>query len=396
MDKKILVLGAGFLQQFIIKRAHELGYYVLAVDGDTNAVGYKYADQHDIISITDQAACLDYAIKNNVDGVITAATEHAVIPCAYIAEKMQLPGNSVEVAKQLKNKYLVRKRLIDNEIDDVKQCFEVDCNTNISEIDVSFPVIVKPCEGSGSRGISKVNSRAELTEACNAAVAASSSGTAEIEDFVEGSEYGIESFVYNGEITVLAVSKKHMTKAPYYAELGHNIPNDLTAEVEARAKNIAKRAIKALGINIGGVNMDILIDKHDSIYIVDIGMRMGGNLIGSHLIPIGTGVDYMGNIIRTAVGDAPVWDTTVKRCVSTKLLALEPGIVEKLPDVSYLEKKYNVDILHHIKCGDEIRLYKNNLDGCGYIVAVAADINTALKNSERAKDEFDKSIVRKL
>lgn len=393
--KKILVLGAGFLQQFIIKRAHELGYYVLALDGDENAVGYKYADRHDNISITDQAACLDYAIKNSVDGVITAATEYAVIPCAYVAEKMQLPGNSVETAKLLKNKYLVRKRLIDNEIDDVKQCFEVDCNTDVAALGVGFPVIVKPCEGSGSRGISKAGSMAELQKACSAAIEASSSGTAEIEDFVEGNEYGIESFVHNGEVSVLAVSRKYMTKAPYYAELGHSLPNGLPPEVEARVKNIAQRAIKALGINIGGVNMDILIDRHNNVYIVDIGIRMGGNLIGSHLIPVGTGVDYMGNIIRTAVGDAPVWDTNPKQCIATKLLALEPGIVERLPDVSYLEKKYNVNILHHIKCGDEIHAYKNNLDGCGYIVAVADDADTAQRNSENAKNEFDRSIVRR-
>ncbi len=393
--KKILVLGAGFLQQFIIKRAHEIGYYVLAVDGNEEAVGFQYADEYQCISITDSEACLEYAKINNVNGVITAATEYGVISCAYITEKLKLPGNKINVAKLLKDKYSVRKCLIENAIDDIKQCIEIDAHTNTEKIDITFPVMVKPCEGSGSRGISRVNSEAELKQACQNAIAASGSGTAVIEDFIDGTEYGIESFVYDGNVAVLAVVRKHMTDAPFYAELGHSIPNDLPIEVENRAKKIAEKAIKALGIEIGGVNMDVLIDKNNNICIVDIGMRMGGNLIGSHLIPVGTGIDYMGNIIRAALGDAPVWERAQVQCIATKLLALTPGVVRSLPNMKEISDKYNVDILHHINIGDEISPYRNNLDGCGYVVAVGDDVANVLENAEKARDELDKAIGRR-
>lgn len=393
--KRILILGAGFLQQFIIKRAYELGYYVIALDGNPNAVGFKYAHEAHCIDVSDAHACFDYAKTADLNGVITAATEYPVIPCSYIAEKLGLVGNSIETAKLLKNKYAVRKCFIKNNVDSIKQCFEVSTETDIEMMHVKFPVIVKPCNGSGSCAVRMVQNKGELIIACEQAINASVVNKAVVEDFTEGNEYGVESFVSNGTVYVLGISKKYMTKHPDYAELGHCIPSDLTAGLQSKLEQIATKAIKVLGIENGGVNMDVIVGSDDKISIVDVGMRMGGNLIGSHLIPIGTGIDYMGNIIRLAVGDdiqmTPIFPTSP---IATKILNLSPGKAKEIPDVEPIERKYNVKILHHLKKGDVIRAYHNNLDGCGYVVATADKIDKAVENAQSAKEEFDQQIVR--
>jgi hypothetical protein len=205
---------------------------------------------------------------------------------------------------------------------------------------------------------------------------------AEVETFIVGREYGAESLIINGKVHVLSIMRKWMTEPPYYAELGHAIPTDLPYEVEERAKCCVERAIKALGINFGSVNMDMLITSEGKIYIIDIGARMGGNMIGPCIIPYGTGVDYMANMIRNAVGDTVDLTPSEKGAVATRLLAFGGGVVKRLPDFEMLERKFGVEIYHHLEIGQKVNEYHTNLDGCGYVVARADSTFEAEKNAE--------------
>ena len=386
--KSVLIIGAGFLQSFVIKRAKDLGYKTFAVDGDKNAVGFKYADFSECIDIVNEKACLEYARKNHVDGVLTAATDYGVLTASYIARELNLNGLNYESAKLIKNKYLVRKCLFENRVDDTKQAFEVNSNTDIEALSekIDYPVMVKPCDGSGSRGAGRVDKAEDLKKACEYAMAGSITNRAEIESFVTGNEYGAETFVENGNIHVLAVMKKYMTKPPFYAELGHEYPSDLSQSLENKVCECVIRAIKALNINFGSVNMDLLISDDNKVHIVDIGARMGGNLIGSHIVPLGTGIDYIGNMIKAAVGDKTDFKSNTKSSIVTRLLAFGNGIVKQLPDFEGLERKYGVEICHHLEIGQKVREYHTNLDGCGYIVAKADKIEVAEQNSEKVLD----------
>lgn len=189
--------------------------------------------------------------------------------------------------------------------------------------------------------------------------------------------------------------QKDMTQPPYYAELGHAIPSGLSDEVEVKVKDCVHKALLALGVNHGSVNMDLLITKDSNVHIVDIGARMGGNLIGSHIIPAGTGIDYMGNMIRAAVGDPVNWNPEWQpKSVATKLLALTPGIVKVLPDFEALENKHNVQIEHHLRIGDEITPYRTNLDGCGYVVAHSSSVEDSINIAANVRKEIDETIIR--
>ena len=216
-----------------------------------------------------------------------------------------------------------------------------------------------------------------------------------IESFIDGEEYGVESFVENGNIHVLGVMKKWMTEPPYYAELGHAIPSGLSQEIEEKIRQCVKNAIRALNINFGSVNMDLLVSKEGTIHIVDVGARMGGNLIGSHIVYKGTGIDYLANLIKAAVNDTVDFEPRKTGTnVVTRLLALQPGMVKELPDFEQISQKYKVDIYHHIHTGEMINEYHTNLDGCGYIVSTNSSLENAIENAEMAKFEIDNGILR--
>ena len=383
--KKLLVIGAGFLQDFVIIKARSMGYETLAVDANPNAVGFKHADKYRVINIVDEKACLAYAKAENIDGVLTAATDYGVLTAAYIAQEMHLPGLRYDVAKLIKNKYRVRKCLYAHHVDDTEQAYEIDKDTDLDEIckTIVFPVMVKPCDGSGSRGASRVDCKEQFADACKAAMDSSITHRAVVESFVVGKEYGAESLVVNGEIHVLGIMRKWMTEPPYYAELGHAIPADLPVKVEDRAKQCVKSAIQALGINFGSVNMDMLITSEGKIHIIDIGARMGGNMIGPCVIPYGTGIDYMGSMIRNAVGDAVSLEPAGHGAVATRLLAFDKGIVKQLPDFTAMEQEYGVEIYHHMEAGQKVNEYHTNLDGCGYIVAKSEAVEDAIQNAEK-------------
>lgn len=395
--KKIMILGAGMLQAFVIKKAHDMGYYAIAVDMDENAVGFPFADEKLVINIVDEKACLDAAKKAEIDGVMTAATDYGVLAASSISQEMGLMGIPYTVAKTVKNKHSVHCAVAKSRPDDKFQFFEI---TSVDELyglekEIKFPVMVKPCDGSGSKGAGRADDFKALIDRCKDALSQSLSKKVLLESFVTGQEYGAESFVYNGEVHVLAVMKKHMTNPPYYAELGHTFPSGLPLDTEEKIKSLVTQTIKALGITFGSVNMDLLLTDDGIPYVVDIGARMGGNLIGSHIVPIGTGIDYIGNMIKTHVGDSADFTPTKKQIVATALLALTPGKIKELPDFDALRQREGIlDIVFNKSIGDTIRQYKNNLDGCGYVVATGETEEEVHIRAFALRDEIDSLITR--
>lgn len=393
--KRILILGAGFLQSFVIKRARELGYYVIAIDKNQTSPGFIEANESAVIDIIDQEACLSYAKKKKIDGVMTAATDYGVLTTAYIAKEMDLPGLDYEVAKKIKNKYLIRKQLSNEIKPSMSQYYEVDSLERLEELRerIPYPVMVKPCDGSGSRAIGKVENFEELVGACKEAMESSLQKKALVEEFIEGREYGADVFVYQGEIYNIGILKKKMTMPPIYAELGHSFPSGL--ENIGETVVTIKKAIKALGINYGAVNLDFLVTKKGEVCIIDLGARLGGNLISSHILSLGTGQDYMGIAIKSAVGDpVEIGEGREEKAVATRILALTPGRVVKIPDIPFIEHQFGVTILHTMKVGDLIRQYHTNLDGCGYVLAVAKHVREARQNATMAKQYIDAHIIR--
>ncbi len=398
MGKKIMIIGAGLLQSYVIRRAKELGYTTVCVDGDPNAVGFKYADYYKVIDIVNEEECLKYAKEMNIDGVITAATDYGVLTVSYIAEKLGLIGNPYKVCEVIKNKYSVRKVLAAQNIDSISEFHEIDNINDVNKIkkDIKYPIIVKPCDGSGSRGIKKINHMDDLELACDIAMKVSLSKKVLIEHFIEGEEYGVESFVHNGEVHVLTIMQKTMTKPPIYAELGHCSFSGLDNKTENQIKDKVSKAIGALGITTGAVNIDLLLTNDKNIHIVDIGARMGGNLIGSHIVPLSTGIDYMGNIIKESLGEPINLNRTIfDRIIATRILALTPGVIKEIGDMSDIRNAIDVsDLVLKANKNYTINEYRSNIDGCGYIVVNGENSEVTKNRALEIKNEIDRRITR--
>lgn len=186
--KKLLILGGGFLQNFVISKAKQLGYYVYVLDANPDAVGFKNADEFAVINIVDDKACLEYAKAHQIDGVLTAATDFSVLTMSRIACELGLPGINYESAKIIKNKAAVRKILFDAHADDTGYSYEIDSVVEAENIknEVLYPVMVKPCDGSGSRGASRVDCADDFIKACEFAMEGSITHRAVAEPFIDG------------------------------------------------------------------------------------------------------------------------------------------------------------------------------------------------------------------
>ena len=386
---RVMILGAGILQYFLIKKVNELGYVSIVVDGNPEAVGFKIADYYKVIDIKDEECCLEYAKEMKIDAVITGATDYSVLTVSYIAKKLGLNAIDFEIAKIIKNKYRVQEILYNKgiinkrpyQIDDVKQIDKTDFKIN-------YPIIVKPVDGSGSRAVNKVISSKELKKSIETAMETSLTKKCIIEPFIKGEEYGVESFVYNNKIFNLLVMKKDMTSPPYYAELGHGTSLDKKKNI--RIINKVNEIIRALEINFGSVNMDLIVND-DDVYMVDIGARMGGNLIGSHIIPLSKGIDYMKIIIDASLGKKIDCKSTFERIIFSRLITLDTGKIDsinrkKIDDINCLFKI----ILPSEK--ENVHSYRTNLDGCGYIICEGENIKEAMENANNGLEEIKKAI----
>lgn len=395
--KKLLFLGTGFLQSFIIKRAQELGIYVIGVDGDPEAFASKQCDEFHVLDITDVQTCLEFAKRHTIDGVMTAATDYPIEAVAGIAEELGFKGISRKVAQLVKDKYRVRLALSRDEVDSINEVHLVREGEDFRDLQrvISYPSIVKPCDGSGSRGISRVDTPEQIDTAIQRAISFSRIGQCLVEPFFMGKEYGVESFVQDGTVRILGIINKRMTAPPYYAELGHVIPASLESKVEARIRESVARAIQALCIQFGPVNMDVLVSEEGQVCIADVGTRMGGNLIGSHVIPLGTGLPYPDIAILASLGEeVPVETVAEPRAVATRVLALHPGVIRSIPDIAGIESKYECKVIHQLAVGKQIRNYNNNLDGLGYVLVAGRDVSDVESRAADALKELDLSIQR--
>lgn len=381
----------------VLKKAKKMGYETIVIDANPNLDKGGYADHFACIEFNDYEKCLEYIKSMNVDGIVNA-TEFAVIMSAYVTEKLGLPGMKLETAKRAKNKYLVRKYLKQNEIQSIPQFFEISQTSELEKIkdEIKFPVIIKPSEGLGSLFVYKVDNYEELKKECEKVLEGSLNKKALIETYIQGKEYGVESFVYKNKVHVLAIMEKLMTmNAEYRVELGHSAPADIEEKLKEKIETEVTKIINTLELNYGPVNMDIIVNEKGNPYIIDIGARMGGNAINTHIIPNYIGVDHVKNTIKLAMGDDSVdLEPKFHHFVATRQLDLKPGKIAQLPDFSRLYDDNVVDICFEKKVGDIIEPYTCNADRSGFIVVTGKNINDAKQRALELRDKIDKLIKR--
>ncbi len=325
--KKLAIIGASYLQAPLILEAKKMGLETHVFAWAANDVGEKLADYFYPISIVEKEQILEKCMELKIDGICSIASDLAVVTVNYVAEKMGLTGNGSESTLLSTNKHNMREAFEENG-DPSPRSILVDSVEDFKE-DINYPVIVKPLDRSGSRGVCKIYDHEHLSKAIEEAKEQGFIKKALVEEFAEGTEYSVECISYAGKHNLLAITYKYTTGDPNYIEIGHIEPAELNDETTARVKNTVFHALDTLKIKYGASHSEIKIDADGKIRIIEIGARMGGDFIGSTLVKHSTGIDFVRAVIQIALGEEPdLSETEDKGVIAVRFICTVEDIEE--------------------------------------------------------------------
>ncbi|MBQ8317200.1 MAG: ATP-grasp domain-containing protein [Lachnospiraceae bacterium] len=302
--KKLAIIGASYLQEPLIQKAIDMGIETHVFAWQCGDVGENLADYFYPISIVEKDEILNKCREIGIDGICTIASDLAAITVNYVANAMGLVANSLECTEVSTNKHLMRERFSKNGNPSPKSIM-VEGVQDLADVNLEYPVIVKPLDRSGSRGITKLGDANGLEEAIEHARAEGFVKKALVEEFAEGQEYSVECISWKGEHSFLALTHKYTTGAPKFIETGHLEPAPVEEALLQRIKTVVFEALDSLGITYGASHSELKVSKNGVIKIIEIGGRMGGDFIGSNLVELSTGIDFVQAVIQVALGEEP-------------------------------------------------------------------------------------------
>ncbi len=311
VKKKLLLLGGSRYLLPVIEAAHNLGLYVITCDYLPDNIAHKYADEYCNVSIIDKDAVLEAARQLKVDGIMSFACDPGVVTAAYVAEKLGLPScGSYESVSILQNKGRFRKFLADNG-------FTVPTAKGYSSIDAAlqetslfhWPVIVKPADSAGSKGVTRVDKPEELAESIRYALSFSHCDEFIIEDFIEkkGFSSDTDSFSVDGELKFVSFSSQRFddNASNPYTPSAYSWPASISAEHQQELTSEIQRLLKLLDMRTSIYNIEVREGTDGRAYIMELSPRGGGNRL-AEMLRYATGVDLITNAVRAAVGEEVV------------------------------------------------------------------------------------------
>jgi biotin carboxylase len=303
--KRVLLLGGSYFQIPSIKTARSLGYYVITCDYLPDNPGHKFAHEYHNISTIDKEAVLKLSETLIIDGIVCYASDPAASTAAYVAEKMGLPGNPYESVEVMTHKDKFRDFLGRNGFQTPNAKGYRSYDEAKAEVEAFiFPVMVKPVDSSGSKGVTKIASAEDLKSAVNHALGFSRSKRIIVEEFVEKSGYQIagDGFLWNGKIVFRCFANEHFNLyGNSFVPVGESWPYNMPAQLHDKVHNEVQRLLSLLKMRQGAFNVDIRLDNENPV-LMEIGPRNGGNLI-PQVIQYATGVDMVKYTIKAAVGE---------------------------------------------------------------------------------------------
>ncbi|MBQ8583926.1 MAG: ATP-grasp domain-containing protein [Clostridia bacterium] len=394
--KKVLVIGAGEYQVPLIKRIKELEHAVYCIDGNSKAPGLKWADAFKIIDVRDKEACLAYAEEIGIDAVMTYGATITLPTVAYIGKRLGLPALDEKVAEISKSKFAIKQCLASGGLNMSGDFFALRDASDKSNKAIRIPCVIKPSDGSGSKGVSIVTDERNIDAAIEYAFDSARFGEIYVEGFIDGEEYSAEVFCGNGQKYVYAI-----VKTTFYRDdngdlhYGHRVPSGLPREIELDIENEVLKAVDVLGITMGSVNFDVIVsNENKKPYIIDVGIRIGQNLIASHIVPLSRGVSELDSIIQLSLAQKPDIEPKYKKCIATRLLIYTPGVISAIKDYSDLIGRYNIiDIVLRKGVGDVLKPYKEKSDSCGWVLTCGDTPEEAEANAEAAKHLLSDYII---
>lgn len=388
--KKVLFLGAPIFQSPVIQTAKAMGLYVGAVDINKDAPAFSFADECFVCSIRDEKNVLDIAKEFKPDGIVIGACDTSVVTAAYVCQKMGLPGHSIDAAVNSTNKV---KMLESFQMHNVPHpIFRVVKREEFNSLSTNlpYPVITKPIDSAGGRGICIVHNASELKDAVVFSSQAGLSGDILIEEYMRGPEVSVEVLVVNGTPYVLQITDKITSGEPNFYEIGHSQPSTLPNNTKQIIKELASKAVLAVGLYNSPAHVEIIITDQGP-KMVELGARLGSDCITTYLLNTSvSGINMAQSAIELALGDEPdvshYSDSGI--CVGVRFIPTKEGTLKEINGLDSARASSNVIKLEIT--GEIGNRYTNATDDTGRLGYVVCKGNSTHEAIQQCQNVIEK------
>ncbi len=387
--RSILILGGGVMQLPAIRLAKERGWRVEVADGNPQAIGAQEAHRFLPIDLKDreaiERAARELAADEGLDGVFTAGTDFSAT-VAWVAERLALPGLPFAVAARATDKSLMRAafRAAGVPSPDFVALGEGEDAVRAASA-LRYPLVVKPVDNMGARGIRRIDRPSELPEAVELARSHSRSRRVILEEFVPGPEFSLDAIVDRGRITITGIADRIIRFSPYFVETGHTIPTSADRSSVERVCAVFKAGIRALGIENGAAKGDIKLSPAGPV-VGEIAARLSGGYMSGWTYPYASGSLVTGAALNLAVG-LPAGDLSPRWamfCAERAFISI-PGQVERVIGTEEAERAPFVKKLFlRVGPGDRVVFPTNNVEKCGNLISQAPTRRQAVESAEAA------------
>lgn len=377
--QKLLVIGAGFGQLPAIVKAKEMGLQVITIDKDPNALGMRTADFAYNIDVLDIPGAIAIAKKHEINGVMTMQTDLPIPTVGAIVDALGLKGSGLEVADKCSNKILTRIAFKKAKVPQPKFIVvaSIDQAVNAAE-KIGFPCIVKAPDSSGSRGVTKVNSKEFISTAFIEALKYSRQPEIIVEEYIEGIEIGAQTFSVNGECVCVLIHNDTISNPPHMIPIGHSFPVILNENQKRKVVEACKNAVNVLGVQDGPANIDIILDNKNTPKLIEIGARIGATCL-PELVSYTTGADYVEQTINACLGNPVKLECIIKKPVAAFIIqAPKDGILKNFLIPQEVQNHPNlIEVEITARVGEKVSILRKGTDRIGKIIVTADSVGQA-------------------
>ena len=371
------------------RTAKKNGWITIGADGNPDAPCASLADYFLPIDLKDRIQLAEKAEefknKTGLDGVFTCGTDFSA-SVAWVAEQIGLPGIPYKTALNCTDKIRMRTVFHENGIPSplFREVSEgMDPLTESSSL--SFPLVVKPVDNMGGRGVVSVSEKDALPEAVKEAIRFSRTGRAIIEEYMDGPEFSLDSLVYEGNHTITGFADRHIYFPPCFIEMGHTLPTNLEEDKKNEVIRVFKKAVKALGIENGAAKGDVKLTTK-GVMIGEIAARLSGGYMSGWTYPYASDVPLVEKGMLIAMGRDPedLCEYSGRTSSERAFLSI-PGKIKSMENLEEAHDTKGVkDLFLLVEEGDCVQFPVNNVSKCGNIISVADSREEALSASEEA------------
>lgn len=364
-----------------------MGLFVVGIDPCAEAYCKDDTDAFEVVGGQDYEGTCAVVEKYGIDAIVTAATDKPLVMMARIAEKYGFSFFSVDTARWSTDKFLMKERFELGGIPHAR-------GRLISRVEdaegLVYPVIVKPRDNSGSRGVKLCRNQEELRNSIVEALENSRLDSVLVEEYIEGPEYSIEGLHHDGKSEVIQFTEKKTTEFPYNVELGHIQPADISENNKQKICELVTRIGNSLGFINCPSHTELKINDR-GIFVIETSPRLGGDFISSTLTPLSTGVNLEDELLLIALG-CPIKPTfRACYCSGVRFFAIREGnVIRHEPNAELIRTwPYVVDFTFNLRKGDEVKRITSSLNRYGHFILMANN----RESLEKAFEKYENSII---